>query len=218
MGIVWIQIKDGLANLFDTGMFDVGTIDQRLLPASVPHDQTGQPLFALASPGYVSDVISTTTASFARPGNTAQYSLGDLVANDVSNLAFLPLQFSIVRATGDAVTIKRAHLIKSGATTTAAKFRAHIYGSWPVPTNGDNGAFLTDKALTYAGAYSFDFTDADTRTFSDGLLFSALPDLGTEIVVKSSTSSAIYAALEARDVYVPGNAETFSLTLEYCQH
>ena len=218
MGIVWIQLKDGLANLFDTGLFDVGTIDQRLLPTSVPHDQFGSPLFTATSPGNVVENIAIVTASFARPANTTQYSSGDLIANDTSNLNFQPLAFPISRANGNTVSVRRAHLIKSGVTVTAAKFRAHIYGTWPIPDNGDNGVWLTNKALNYAGSYSFDMTGTDVRVFNDGLQLTALPDIGTELVVQTTTATAIYAALEARDVYTPGNQETFSLTLEYCQH
>jgi hypothetical protein len=77
-------------------------------------------------------------------------------------------------------------------------------------TNGDNGAWLSTMS-GYLG--SFDVTV--DRAFSNGASGVGAPSFGSEV---SFTSQTVYALIEARGAYAPGNAETITLTAEVLQN
>jgi hypothetical protein len=108
--------------------------------------------------------------------------------------------------------VRRITLRKSGTSLTSASFRVHLYNATSITcANGDNGAWSTDKVANYIG--SFDVTM--DRAFTDGACGLGAPNNGSEV---NFTTQNIYALVEARAVYTPGNAEVFTIIAEVVQN
>lgn len=165
----------------------------------------------MASTGGYAATPSAPT--FTRPADTTAYALGDLVANSTTAGSVVPLVFLVDRVDGGSCLIRRLRLRKSGTGVTNAQFRLHLYSSSPVPVNGDNAAWSTPVA-GYLGA--FDVTI--DRAFSDGAAGNGVPVNGSEIMAAVGGNGNVYGLLEARAAYTPGNAETFTATLECLQN
>lgn len=161
--------------------------------------------------GSVGGHVARISANFTRPGDTNAYASGDLVANNTSAGSVTPMTFALSRATGAGGMIRRIRLRKSGTSITNTSFRLHLYSVSPTPSNGDNGAWLTDQAGTYVG--SMDVT-AD-KAFTDGAAGNGVPNTGSEIIF---TSDTYYGLLEARAAYAPATSEVFTLLLEVIQN
>jgi len=152
------------------------------------------------------------STSFTRPADTIAYASGDLVANSTTAGSVVPMTFAIGRNAGTlGGMIRRIRLRKTGTSTTNAQFRLHLYSSSPTPSNGDNGAWLTDQAANYVGA--IDVTC--DKVFTDGAAGNGVPVVGSEI---NFTAATYYGLLEARAGYTPASGETFNVLLEVIQN
>lgn len=156
--------------------------------------------------------------SFTRPGDTTAYASGDLVANSVTAGSVVAIPLSAGSRNGGTGMIRRVRLTKSGTSLTNASFRVHFYKTDPALatgiSNGDNGAWLT-KDSTWLGAVDITVATA----FSDAAKGVGVPNNGTEINYDcAATASTIYALIEARAGYTPGNAEVFTLAVEIWQN
>lgn len=153
-----------------------------------------------------------SSATFSRPADTTAYAAGDIVANAAAAGAVVPMTFNIGRGSyGLGGMVRRARLRKTGTNIANATFRLHLYASAPVPSNGDNGAWLTSGAASYVG--SIDITC--DKAFTDGAAGNGVPTVGGEI---NYTADIYYGVLEARGAYAPANGETFTVTLETLQN
>lgn len=152
-------------------------------------------------------------ATMIRPTDTTPYASGDLVANSVTAGSVTPLSFAVGRGTGGVGgMIRRCRIIASKtADVTNASFRLHLYSSSPTPSNGDNAAWLSDKAANYMGAIDVTLD----KIFTDGSAGVGSPNTGSDINFEAAT---IYGLLEARAAYTPTNAETFIVKLETLQN
>lgn len=150
-------------------------------------------------------------ATFTRPGNTAAYAAGSLVANSTTAGAVVPMQFSV---SGNSLPgefrLTRIRLFKSGLSNTNAQFRLHLYAAPPVAANGDGGAWSTNQAASYLG--SIDVTSM--KAFTDGCCDVGDDAAGAEHLVRLPGGTAFYGLLEARATYVPLANEAFTVTLE----
>lgn len=155
-------------------------------------------------------LATVSAAQFARPANTTAYASGQLVADNLTAGSVTPLSFSVARVASGSVKVRRAKIKKSTNTTANASFRLHLYGVSPTVTNGDGGVWLSIEA-TYLG-----FIDVTMdKVFSDaGNLCVGWGDPSKDIGFKLSSGATIYGLLEARAAYAPGNAETFTVTLD----
>lgn len=164
--------------------------------------------------GEVGGRTALASANFTRPADTTAYASGDLVANSTTAGSVTVMTFTIGRGSSGAAAsgmIRRARLRKTGTSTTNASFRLHLYRSAPTPSNGDNGAWLTNNAADYVGA--IDIT-AD-KAFTDGAIGNGTPNTGSEI---NFTHQTYYGLLEARAAYTPASAEVFTIELEVIQN
>ena len=161
--------------------------------------------FALAS-GPLGELWNQS-ASFTRPGDTTAYASGDLVANSTTAGSVVPLSFSR-GAGGVQFQLARLKLHKSGTSVTLAQFRIHLFKASPTVANGDNAAFSTSQVANSLG--SFDVTM--TQAFTDGA--AVFISTGANDIV----SDALYALIEARAAYAPGNAEVFTLSIEAAEN
>lgn len=157
------------------------------------------------------------SSNFNRPADTTPYASGDLVANSTTAGSVVPLSWSAARYTGGSAIVRRARLKKSTTSISLANFRLHLYADDPSAatgiTNGDNGAWLT-KIAGYLGSIDI----IVNRAFSDASSGNGIPNIGSDITFIPVSGSTIYGLLEARDAYVPGNAETFTVELEVHQN
>lgn len=154
-------------------------------------------------------MIFNQSASFTRPANTTQYTSGDLVANNTSAGSVAPMEFSLAPAGGGAVSVTRVRLSKTGTSATSAAFRLHLFSQSPTVTNGDNGAFETNKAAAYLGA--LDVTAMVAA--SDGAFGNGAPLVGTALDLQIP-GPTVYGLLEARGTYTPASAEVITATIE----
>lgn len=151
------------------------------------------------------------TASFSRPADTTAYAAGDLVANSITAGSVVPMELACARRPGGTGQVVRVRLRKSGAVLTNASFRVHFYRTAPTPANGDNGAWLTNGALTYLGA--FDITM--DRAFTDGATGTGVPLTGPVMVFAADAAlTSLFALIEARAAYTPASGETFTVAVE----
>ena len=162
--------------------------------------------------GNVGGYIASPSANFTRPADTTAYASGDLIANSTTAGSVTPMSFTAARTSGGSLMIRRARLVRSGTGSISA--RLHLYTASPTPANGDNGAFSTDQAATYLGA--FDFTT--DSTFTDGVVGFGIPVVGSDVSVKLSSGQTIYGLLEARAAFTPTSAGTFTVTLDVLQN
>ena len=160
-------------------------------------------------PQAVGAYLANPSANFNRPANTTAYASTQLVANNTSAGAVVPMSISAPRISGGAIMLRRIKLKKSGTSLTNASFRVHFYTASPTVSNGDGGAWLTDNSATYCGAFDVTLDKA----FTDGAVGTGVPINGFEINIVPSGSN-IYALIEARGAYTPVSAETFTLFLE----
>jgi len=151
--------------------------------------------------------ISLISAGFTRPSDTTAYASGDLVANSTTAGSVVPMRFDISDG-GDGGMIRRVRIIKSGTSVTSSSFRLHLYSSATITcANGDNGAWSTNQAANYFGA--FDITV--DKAMTDGAVGNGIPLVGTEMNFGINT---YYGLLEARGAYTPSSAEVFTVELE----
>lgn len=148
------------------------------------------------------------SVSFTRPADTTAYASGDLVANSTTAGSVIPLVLQSAVGAGGQRLIRRMRVRKSGTSVTNASFRIHLYGSYPTPANGDNGAWSTSGAAAYLGAMDVTID----RAFTDGAVGVAVPVNGFD--VSYDQGEAIYALVEARGAYTPASGETFTLEAE----
>jgi hypothetical protein len=156
-------------------------------------------------------LIARISATFTRPSDTTPYASGDLVANSVTAGSVVPMTFALAdsQRPGSGGRIRRCRLRKTGTGISNASFRLHLYSLSPTPSNGDNGAWLTNKAANYVGY--FDFAAASQLAFTDGAACNAIPAVGEEI---NFTADTYYGLLEARGAYTPISGEVFTPELE----
>lgn len=173
--------------------------------------------------GFVGGKATIVSANFTRPADTTAYASGDLIANSTTAASVTPMSFTVSRINDASGMIRRAKLKKSTTTTTNATFRIHLYQNDPSAstgiTNGDNGAWSTKEA-GWLGDFDCDMTSSTSgRAFSDAADCQCAPAVGTDInFIPKSGSQLIYALLEARAAYTPGNGEVFTVYLETLQN
>jgi hypothetical protein len=212
-----IELKDGNGIPLPVIAIDVGNSNTPVyIFTSIPHDTNGNPLFVKGNAGMVGFDDAIAGSSFNTPNNNVTYVAGQLVANSATAGLVVPLAIPVAATLGGTARVMKARLTKSAATITNALFRAHLYKDTPATiSNGDGGTWLTSGALSYLGSFSFDFTGANARAFTDGLKVIAVPDVGTDIVLDTeSTSQNIYVLLQAQSAYARVGIETFTLALE----
>lgn len=154
----------------------------------------------------------SASASFTRPADTTAYASGDLVANSTTAVSVVALALVAARNEGASGIITRLRLAKSTVSLTNASFRVHLYKANPTEANGDNGAWSTTGAN---GDYIGSFDVTMDKAFTDGAMGAGVPGTGNySQFVAANQSKVIYALIEARAAYSPGNAEVFTLYIE----
>jgi hypothetical protein len=220
-----VFLKDAFDETFGPMLIvDIGSSGSPLyVPAHTVLDEYGNPSATNTNPLFVSPIQHVLSGTFTRPADTNPYSNGDLVANSTNPTAVVPLAWNFARYAGGSASVVRAHLLKSAAVDTHGVFRLHLYKSSPVAVNGDNAAWLTASS-GYVGSFTFDFTGANVRVFTDGEKVIAVPDVGTSAIIETVAPSlqifglVEYIAPSSGEQYTPGSAEVFTFSLEVQQN
>lgn len=155
-------------------------------------------------------LLTTSVASFTRPNDTTSYTSGDLVANSTTAASVTPMSFPIAKSATGQTIISRARIAKSGTGVSNATFRVHLYESAPTVANGDNGAWLSNKATSYLGNVDVNVALA----MSDGAAGFGAAAAGAEMRFRLTAGSTLSGLLEARGAYAPDAQEVFIVTLE----
>lgn len=152
--------------------------------------------------------ILLPTANFTRPADTTAYTAGDMVANSTTAGSVVPMSLTVNSVSGRKVYLRRVVLKKSTTGVTAPNFRVHFYTASPTIASGDNAAYST----TLSGHFcDMDVNMLTTDIFSDGNDGIGTPNNGAECAV-APTTTTVFALIEARGAYAPGNAEVFTIT------
>lgn len=151
-------------------------------------------------------VVGTTVT---RPADTTAYAAGDLIANSTTAGFVTPITFAGVGSSG---TITKWRLrTNRAASGTGWVARLHLYRAVPTPSNGDNGAWLTNKAADWIGSLD---AVMDTQ-FTDGAAGNGTARVGPGITYDlGSATDTLYGLLETRSAYTPASGETFTPDLE----
>lgn len=151
------------------------------------------------------------SGTFTRPADTTTYAAGDLVANSTTAGSVVPCEI-VAGVSGQTVMLRRLIFRKSGTTTTNAVFRVHLFTAAPTVANGDNEALsISTGAASYVGSFSV----GSVRGFGDGVVGIGMADVGADVAAVLGSAGKLYALVEVLAGYVPGNAEVFTLTMEY---
>lgn len=156
---------------------------------------------------------ATPSAAITRPADTTAYAIGDLIANSTTVGSVTPMQFAIARVAAGSFSILKARLRKSGTGVTGVSARLHLFSASPTVTNGDNGAFLPNQAVSWLGSIDF----GSMQAFSDGAVGNGTPSTGSAITVKLDAGQIIYGLLESRGAWTPASSETLTIILEALQ-
>lgn len=171
-----------------------------------------------AAPVGVVASAAVASASFTRPADTTSYAAGDLIANSTTAGSVAPMSFTAARVAAGSFLVNRIRLRKSTTTLTSATFRVYLFNTAPTVANGDNGALSIAGSANCIGWADITFAargdSATTSPFSDGAF--GFGDLTSLVALASGQT--VWALIESRAAYAPGNGETFAVTLELAQN
>jgi len=194
------------------------------LPVAIASDQGAVPVTPAATESFLGSVGTRSTvasSSFTRPADTTAYASGDMVANSTTAGSVSPMSLTVARKSQWTGKILRARLSKSSTGMTNPNFRVHFFKISPTTSAGDNAPAFYPAANAINGLASGYIGACDIvmdQQFSDGASGRGSPLVGSAMIFDTAAASqTIYALIEARGAYAPGNAETFTLTLEVDQ-
>lgn len=152
------------------------------------------------------------SANFPRPADTTAYASGDLVANSTVAGSVAPMSIAAARVAAGSGIVRRLLMRKSTVSLTNASFRVHLFSVAPTVANGDNGALSMTGVAGYIGKVDITMDQA----FTDGAFGASDITMG-DLQFKLPSGTVLYALIEARAAYTPGNAEVFTLHAEVLQ-
>lgn len=159
--------------------------------------------------------VRTAIDSTVRPGNTTQYTAGDLIANSATAGSVVPLVFQASGFGMGRGVIRRALLYRDRTEATLASFRLHLFTTAPVSAAGDNEAFAVTTSQHHLISIDFDQTTGGFVGTADLIKAGTLTaDVNFDLRLNGPNERRLYGLLEARDAYTPASAEFFEVTLE----
>lgn len=151
--------------------------------------------------------VKSNLATFTRPANTTQYSIGDLVANSATANQVTDIQLKWGNLNG---SLARIRLSTNNATITNGQFFLWLFRATvaALPTNGDNGALAGLDFETYGLIHVAPIN-----------LYASMGSVGgwgeaTYDPNLIHIPATVYCLLEARAAYTPASGEIFSVQAE----
>lgn len=170
-------------------------------------------------------LASVPSQVITRPADTTAYASGDLVAGSTTPASVVPFQFQNVARAPNRLSgrIMGARLLKSTNVTANFTFRVHLFDRTPAPLAvGDNAALAFPNAAIPGYLDALDITsalplagataNAMGRAYPASPLFQGIP-----FTLPDPNNPSLFAVLEARGAYAPGNTETFQIFLDILQ-
>ena len=156
--------------------------------------------------------VAQSVATITRPANTTAYADGDVIADSTSAAAVL--KFPNIGGSGSV--IRSAMFSSSIVPATKLSADLFLFHTAPSAYGNDNEAFALSDAdlLNCVGVISLDGTTAANVKVST--LNCVVINQNLAMPVKSSTTttdSALYGVLVARNAYTPGSAEVITIKL-----
>lgn len=172
--------------------------------------QAGAPLAASELHiGQVTGSVGSTTATVARPADTAQYAALDVVANSVGSPAVLTFANAARVAGGSAYIVKG--VATTDQSTCIARFRLHLFHTAPTAM-ADNAPYtdLWANFPNYVGCLDFPAmategagsTGAKSINGNARLLFTC-----------ATGSTTLYGIVETLDPFAPASAQNIRFDL-----
>jgi len=158
-------------------------------------------------------ITQAASSTITRPADTTAYASGDFVANSVTAGSVAALQFTTLASiSGGSGIMTGARIQKSTTSATNAAFRVHYFTVVPTFTSaGDNSAISTVVVASAKGYLGYVDITAMTA-FSDVAWGTGAVDNSRGGIPFVAVAQIIYAIVEARGAYTPGNAEVFTVT------
>lgn len=152
-------------------------------------------------------LVAPADIQITRPADTTAYSIGDLIANNVTAGSVVPMSFTGATKTGAGGSGLITGWIGRKSGSVAATIRYHFLKTAHAVTNGDNGALLfTALDLdNYLGAMDVVFTARDL--FGSGGS-SVAKSYDTPIPYVLASGDTIYVFMQALDAWTPASAGT----------
>lgn len=162
---------------------------------------------AIRLPVKAGNIIASET-SFTRPSDTTTYAAGDAVNNSTSAPTVLTFA-NIARLSGLGGVIESATMILSTRATLAGVFELWLFDTTVTMTNDNTAWGISDANLNTAiGCINFSVrVDGDA---SSNCVYQAT-NIG---IAYKCTTTSLFGVLVARNAYVPGNAEVFTIRLK----
>lgn len=157
--------------------------------------------------------VLRSSATFARPADTAAYAALDAVANSTN----APTVVTV--AGGSPYTSEYGFIVKAQLHTDqkscVARIRAHLFNAAPTAIN-DNSPYLKlfASAASYIGSVDFPALSTEDPTNSTGATAIATPGNGNlALPFTLGADSTFYYLLETLDAFTPANGQNFTLIL-----
>ncbi len=154
--------------------------------------------------GYQLKRIST---SFLRPGDTAQYAIGDAITNSTSAPTVFSLDLATIGAVaGQAVELRKLAIVSSIKQATLPLINAFLSSTTFSATNDNSALSIDDTTMELGGSwFSCDvqnFTAVNQRCSYIG---------PPQPMILAAENTKLYGTLQALNAYTPGSEEKFTV-------
>ena len=154
--------------------------------------------------GYQLKRIST---SFLRPGDTAQYAIGDAITNSTSAPTVFSLDLATIGAVaGQSIEIRKLAIVSNIKQATLPLISVFLSSVTFAATN-DNAALSIDDTTMEQGG-SFFACDVQNSTALNARCAYIGPP---QPMVLAAADTKLYGALQAANAYTPGSEEKFTV-------
>lgn len=201
-------------------------------PVVETYDTTGssgpqRQSFTLASVGSPSSITALTgtpssgvpiglstyspTSVLTRPANSTPYTAGNLIASNTASGSVTVPSVVAAGAHGGGFHISSLILTTNASGMGGVSLQINLWNAAPTYSNGDGGAYSVN---TGSANWLGSFTVPSMIQGGDGAWGAAVPDVGSSLDRNcASGTSSIYWDLTAKNAFIPGNAQTFTLSL-----
>lgn len=152
-------------------------------------------------------LVAPADIQITRPADTTAYSIGDLIANNVTAGSVTPMSFTGATKTGSGGSGKITGWIGRKSGTVPATIRYHFLKTAHAVTNGDNGAlvFTSLDIDNYLGNMDVVFTARDLIGSAGGHVAKSFDPPIPYVLASGDT---IYVFMQALDAFTPASAGT----------
>lgn len=157
--------------------------------------------------------IAATAPVLTRPADTTAYSVGDLIANNVTAGSVMPLAIPVAAAPDAPVMLRRARIKANNAAWKGAVVRLHLFKNAPTVTVGDNGQLNNAETYAFTESLYLGYVDLTLAIATGDGWAKGFADINC-IAEPAAGTVNIYGLLEARSAVTPTSGGQIAVTLE----